>query len=403
MAILSIFSASFCGGEKIADALAAKLRWKRIDGDVVSAAARMADSAEKNLVRAMEGPAFVFNKFTHRRERRLALLKSTLSEAVSDRQIVYGFASLLIPAHIGHVLRVCLLADTEWRAIRLSQETGMDHGEAMRKIRAEDLKNAQWVHGLYKTNPWDKTLYDLVVAVNETGEEGAIRLIEKNVRKTVLAYNDSAKDSLEDFKIASRCEAALSGAGHFHAISCKSGSVTIIVDQYVLRLDRLEAEMVSILQSIRGIREIHVMTGPNYRPPSVFTNVDFDLPEKVLLVDDEADFVTTLSERLQMRDIEPAVVYNGEEALHLLEEEIPDVMVLDLRMPGIDGIEVLRKVRSGHPGVAVIILTGHGSEKDRNLCMELGAFAYLEKPVDIEELSDQMRRAKEYIKSRNHS
>jgi two-component system response regulator CpxR len=69
-------------------------------------------------------------------------------------------------------------------------------------------------------------------------------------------------------------------------------------------------------------------------------------------------------------------------------------------MPGIDGIEVLRKVRKEHPEVEVIILTGHGSEKDRELCMQLGAFAYLEKPVDIEELSKTMKEANERIKSR---
>ena len=56
-------------------------------------------------------------------------------------------------------------------------------------------------------------------------------------------------------------------------------------------------------------------------------------------------------------------------------------------MPGIDGIEVLKRVRKEYPDVAVIILTGHGNEKDRKICMALGAFAYLEKPVDIEELS----------------
>jgi two-component system response regulator CpxR len=145
---------------------------------------------------------------------------------------------------------------------------------------------------------------------------------------------------------------------------------------------------------------VEVKTGPNYRPTSVFANVDFELPDKVLLVDDEKEFVLTLSERLQMRDLAPAVAYNGEEALSILKEEEPEVIVLDLKMPGIDGIEVLRKVRKEHPEVEVIILTGHGSEKDRELCMQLGAFAYLEKPVDIEELSKTMKEANERIKSR---
>jgi len=68
-------------------------------------------------------------------------------------------------------------------------------------------------------------------------------------------------------------------------------------------------------------------------------------------------------------------------------------MVLDLKMPGINGMEVLRKVKKERPHVEVIILTGHGSEQDKALALEFGAFAYLEKPVDIEVLSKTMKEA----------
>ncbi len=68
-------------------------------------------------------------------------------------------------------------------------------------------------------------------------------------------------------------------------------------------------------------------------------------------------------------------------------------MVLDLKMPGVNGMDVLRKVKKERPHVEVIILTGHGSEKDKDLAMELGAFAYLEKPVDIEILTKTMKEA----------
>jgi DNA-binding response OmpR family regulator len=84
----------------------------------------------------------------------------------------------------------------------------------------------------------------------------------------------------------------------------------------------------------------------------------------------------------------------------MVEEEEPEVMILDLKMPGIDGIEVLRKVKSSRPGIEVIILTGHGSEADRKVCMELGAFAYLHKPVDIEELSKTLKAANEKVQAR---
>lgn len=113
----------------------------------------------------------------------------------------------------------------------------------------------------------------------------------------------------------------------------------------------------------------------------------------VLLVDDEEEFIKSLSERLQLRDIEANTAFAGEPALEMVADAAPDVMVLDLRMPGIGGLEVLRRIKKTHPQVPVIILTGHGSEKDEAAAMQLGAFAYLQKPVQIDDLLAQMRRA----------
>ena len=114
---------------------------------------------------------------------------------------------------------------------------------------------------------------------------------------------------------------------------------------------------------------------------------------KVLLVDDEQKFVQALSERLQMRDLENETVYDGEEALSFLDNKEPDVMVLDLKMPGIDGMEVLRRVTKKFPDIRVIILTGHGTDRDEEESRRIGVFDYLKKPVDIEILVGRIRAA----------
>jgi len=118
---------------------------------------------------------------------------------------------------------------------------------------------------------------------------------------------------------------------------------------------------------------------------------------KVLLVDDEEDFVKSLSERIKMRELNSDVALDGEEALRLVDEEVPDVMVLDLKMPGIDGMEVLRRVKKAYPQVQVIMLTGHGSEKDEKEARRLGAFEYLEKPTSIDTLIKHIKRAFKYF------
>jgi DNA-binding NtrC family response regulator len=114
---------------------------------------------------------------------------------------------------------------------------------------------------------------------------------------------------------------------------------------------------------------------------------------KVLFVDDEEDFVRTVAERMEMRDVGSDVALDGEQALQMLEGEVPDVMVLDLRMPGIDGMEVLRRVKKQYPQMEVIIMTGHGSDQDEAEARRLGAFEYLRKPVDINHLMEVVRRA----------
>jgi DNA-binding NtrC family response regulator len=114
---------------------------------------------------------------------------------------------------------------------------------------------------------------------------------------------------------------------------------------------------------------------------------------KVLLVDDEQEFLETLSKRLEMRDVQTKLALDGEQALAAVQDEEPDVMVLDLKMPGMDGMEVLRRIKSAFPGVPVVMLTGHGTKQDEEQARELGAYAYLQKPVELTRLSEILRKA----------
>lgn len=113
---------------------------------------------------------------------------------------------------------------------------------------------------------------------------------------------------------------------------------------------------------------------------------------KILLVDDEKQFVDTLAERLAMRGFSARVAYDGPQALKAVEEPT-DVIVLDLRMPGMDGFEVLRSVKKSSPQVQVIILTGHGGDAEEQTAYRMGAYNFLKKPMDIDELLNSIRMA----------
>ena len=107
---------------------------------------------------------------------------------------------------------------------------------------------------------------------------------------------------------------------------------------------------------------------------------------KVLLVDDETEFSETLIKRMKKRNVDIMGVQSGEEALRTLDQDPMDVVILDVRMPGMDGIETLRALKKKHPLIEVIMLTGHASVEVAVQGMEFGAFDYLMKPMQIDDL-----------------
>jgi DNA-binding NtrC family response regulator len=107
---------------------------------------------------------------------------------------------------------------------------------------------------------------------------------------------------------------------------------------------------------------------------------------KALFVDDETEYLQTAIKRMKKRGMNVIGVSSGAAALEILAEQAMDVVVMDMRMPGMDGIQALREIKQRYPLIEVIMLTGHASMEAAIQGMELGAFDYLMKPIDIDEL-----------------
>jgi DNA-binding NtrC family response regulator len=114
---------------------------------------------------------------------------------------------------------------------------------------------------------------------------------------------------------------------------------------------------------------------------------------KVLLVDDEKDFVEVLAERLENRGFEVRQAFNGEEAINLLNRQDVDVVILDVLMPGKDGVQTLSEIKQLKPLTEVIMLTGHGTIETAIQGMKFGAYDYLMKPTETEDLVTKINRA----------
>ena len=118
---------------------------------------------------------------------------------------------------------------------------------------------------------------------------------------------------------------------------------------------------------------------------------------RLLLVDDENEFRRTIAKRLRKRGIVPREAANGEECLSILDKEQMDVVVLDVKMPGMNGIEVLDRIKERHPKSEVILLTGHATTQDGVEGIKSGAFDYLSKPIELEHLLGKIRQANEKV------
>ena len=118
------------------------------------------------------------------------------------------------------------------------------------------------------------------------------------------------------------------------------------------------------------------------------------VPEKILIVDDEKDFITALAKRLRAHGWEAETATGGKEALLKVADEDFIAIVLDLKMPGLNGIETLKRLKKVNPDLQIILLTGHGSIRDGVDAMKHGALDFLEKPADFSELIEKIDAAK---------
>ena len=114
---------------------------------------------------------------------------------------------------------------------------------------------------------------------------------------------------------------------------------------------------------------------------------------RVLIIDDEQDFATALAERLRLRGYEATAIFSPDDALATTKEMQPDVVLLDLRLPGVSGIEMLMTMREFVPGVEIILLTGHLDLAQRIQGMRLDAFEYIMKPIEIADLINKIEKA----------
>lgn len=402
MATIVLNSGIFCREEDVIAELLSTTELSVMGTDeIVTAAAKRAGIGESKIKKAFSAKTSLFNKFSMEKERSIAYLKLVLADLVADKPLlVKGPAGFLIPRAVVHVLRVCLIAERQFR-IQIAIKKGLVEKEAARRIQREDSDSTVWTQMLFDVNdPWDKSLFDVVIPMDKRTPTEAAGVIIQNIAKPILQPSPESRLAIDDFRLAAQVETTLFTEGHHVSVSAEKGVVTLVINRHVLMLKRLEEELKTVAEKIDGVMKVVTEVGTGFHKSQIYRKHDFKSPSKVLLVDDEREFAETLSERLMIRDVGTAVVHNGQTALSVVEEDDPEVIIIDLKMPDIDGMDILKRVKQTKPEIEVIVLTGHGSDADKDICLGLGAFAYLQKPVEIETLNKIIQEANEKIQTR---
>lgn len=351
----------------------------------------------ERLEKMMFDKTSVFNQFTLEKEKAVEMMRLVLAEKLCspDQFLFHGYMTSLIPPVVTEVLKV-VLVDTRERRIERNIMEGLSKREAKKKVHNHDVSAFSWTEFLYDKEAYDKSLYDLVVVVENQNHRQITKEILGCFHKTAVLRTPESQKGARDMKLAAEVNRLLLDHGHKVDVVADGGHVTLHMRKSVLNFGGLKKELTELVQKVIEVEKVSVEDCKSH-VDSIYRQQKFELPSKVLFVDDEREFVQTVSERLISRDVGTYGVFNGQEALDLITEDRPEVMVLDLKMPGLHGVEVLRRAKEAAPDIEVIILTGHGTTRDMEECMRLGAFAYMNKPVNIDELSATIKAANDKV------
>ena len=394
MTIVAIDGMSFCPVETVLEEVAERLGFQCFTQDALLAeAARASRITTNTFKRLIENRTSPFGALRDNRPVQIASLRVMLAALLErDSVALGGSLGYLLPSSATHIMKVAIVASRDYRVAK-GCAAGLSSDQAEQAVAERDEARAAWAKRVVGETPWRPDLFDMVLPADSLSSEEIAGRIVDNARKEVVATTDSSVAALGDYRLAGELQLVFARRGVDVDVACRDGDVQIQIKKHAIFLERLKKQLVEIATAFPGVRSASANPGPKYQAANLYLDLRDALPSKVLLVDDEKAFVETLSKRLHTRKIDNVVAYGGAEALIRVKQEMPDVMVLDLKMPGIDGLDVLRVVKENNPETEVIVLTAHGSDNEERLVFQLGAFAYLRKPVDIRELTDTMTRA----------
>ncbi len=408
--------------------VAERLGYEVIDHNLSATVAHEFNVPERKLSWTLTGARGVFDGLTHDWEKNFVLLRTTIAELLqADDKVFWGPAAYLIPQQITHVLRVEVDADQGYRVQRAMEQEGVSAAGAASYIEknAQDLQ--RWSYLVQSHVPWDAFFFDMKISIPPTTVARAVDIICKSIGSDTFKPTDASRQVIQDLELAAAISVALLKKGKYSIdVTAFEGKVKVMINQGAgkkgalaqtmqsLRNENIEDDVLEICAGMDKVVDVEVRPGavadrslehqtqepedkglvtPTIREDPALEEGSDGLP-RMLLVDDDVELVAHLAKRFRARGYPIVTTGSGEEAIEVAQDQTFDVAVVDLRMPGVDGIETLRHLKRIQPMLQVIMLTGHGDVDSAFDSGQLDAVRLRRKPYPFAKLLEDIDVAK---------
>jgi cytidylate kinase len=262
MAVITISRGSYSKGKEVAEGVAARLGFECISRDILLEASDRFNIPEIMLLHAIQDAPSILDRFTHGKVAYITYIQSALLEHVKRGNVVYhGLAGHILLKGMARVLKVRIIADPALRVAVVMERERVDEKEARRMISKIDQDRRKWTRRLYGVDPWDPSLYDLVVCIDKVEVEGAIRLISEAASQEAFCLKEEDRQKLRDLALSCKVKSALLDLDHNVTVTSAYGNVVVFTKGDERKARKLEKKIVSLANEIEGIHNMEVRSG----------------------------------------------------------------------------------------------------------------------------------------------
>ena len=268
MAIITISRGSYSKGREVAEKVAQRLGYEVVSRDVLLEASEQFHISEVKLVRAIHDAPSILDRFSHGRYCYLAYIQSALADRAAAGNLVYhGLAGHLLLKGVPQVLKVRIIADLEARVAAEMEREGLGQSQARDLLLKDDQERRKWTQSLYGVDPWDASLYDLVIHINQLSVDDAVDFIAQAAGRPCFQTTPEAQQKMDDLALACRIKAALVQEDCVDvAVTSEFGNVLIYSKQGDRRVHQLEEKIKPLALAMPRINHIEVRTGQAFPP-----------------------------------------------------------------------------------------------------------------------------------------